>query len=127
MKLEIEKEALKKESENKNGKVKTRLEDIEKEIADLKDYKAEPSEYSSSDEYTYEDEGDSEGEFLPAQEGTEITTTTPKQQEKQNPSVPGPQARSHTEERRNIPVIRTMKKEKSPVKSKGKTDVYYFP
>ena len=41
MKLEIEKEALKKESESKNGKVKLRLQDIEKEIADLKEKTAE--------------------------------------------------------------------------------------
>ena len=41
MKLEIEREALKKEVENKNGKVKGRLEDIEKEVADLKEKTAE--------------------------------------------------------------------------------------
>src|SRR3989338_2545869 len=41
MKLEIEREALKKEAENKNGKAKTRLKDIEKEIADLKEKTAE--------------------------------------------------------------------------------------
>ncbi|MEK7200850.1 MAG: AAA family ATPase, partial [Patescibacteria group bacterium] len=41
MKLEIEKEALKKEVENKNDKVKIRLENIEKEIADLKEKTAE--------------------------------------------------------------------------------------
>ena len=41
MKLEIEKEALKKDSESKNGKVKLRLQDIEKEIADLKEKTAE--------------------------------------------------------------------------------------
>ena len=41
MKLEIEKEALKKEVSNKNGKAKNRLQDIEKEIADLKEKTAE--------------------------------------------------------------------------------------
>ncbi len=41
IKLEIEKEALKKESENKNGKAKTRLQAIEKEIADLKEKTSE--------------------------------------------------------------------------------------
>jgi ATP-dependent Clp protease ATP-binding subunit ClpB len=41
MKLEIEKEALKKEVENKNGKAKLRLQDIEKEIADLKEKTSE--------------------------------------------------------------------------------------
>jgi ATP-dependent Clp protease ATP-binding subunit ClpB len=42
MKLEIEKEALKKEKESgKNGKVKTRLQEIEKEIADLKEKTSE--------------------------------------------------------------------------------------
>jgi len=44
--------------------------------------------------------------------------------EKKNPSVPEPQAKSHTEERRHIPVIRTVKKEKSPVKDKEMFDVY---
>ncbi|MFA6269912.1 MAG: AAA family ATPase [Candidatus Paceibacterota bacterium] len=41
MKLEIEKEALKKEAENKNGKAKARLQIIEKEIADLKEKTSE--------------------------------------------------------------------------------------
>ncbi|MFH0804056.1 MAG: AAA family ATPase [Candidatus Zambryskibacteria bacterium] len=41
MKLEIEREALKKEAENKNGKAKTRLQNIEKEIADLKEKTSE--------------------------------------------------------------------------------------
>lgn len=41
MKLEIEREALKKEAENKNGKVKARLQEIEKEIADLREKTAE--------------------------------------------------------------------------------------
>lgn len=41
MKLEIEKEALKKEAENKSVKAKKRLLDIEKEIADLKEKTAE--------------------------------------------------------------------------------------
>lgn len=41
MKLEIEREALKKEFENKNTKVKGRLEDIEKEVADLKEKTSE--------------------------------------------------------------------------------------
>lgn len=41
MKLEIEKEALKKELENKNIKVKPRLDAIEKEIADLKEKTSE--------------------------------------------------------------------------------------
>lgn len=42
VKLEIEREALKKEKETvKNGKVKTRLQEIEKEIADLKEKTAE--------------------------------------------------------------------------------------
>jgi len=41
MKLEIEKEALKKEVEAKNGKVKVRLQEIEREIADLKEKTAE--------------------------------------------------------------------------------------
>ncbi len=41
MKLEIEKEALKKEAEGKNSKAKTRLSQIEKEIADLKEKTAE--------------------------------------------------------------------------------------
>src|SRR3989338_5215028 len=41
MKLEIEREALKKEAENKNGKAKTSLKDIEKEIADRKEKTAE--------------------------------------------------------------------------------------
>ena len=41
MKLEIEREALKKEVTNKNGKVKIRLQDIEKEVADLKEKTAE--------------------------------------------------------------------------------------
>ncbi|PIR40025.1 MAG: type VI secretion system ATPase TssH [Candidatus Zambryskibacteria bacterium CG10_big_fil_rev_8_21_14_0_10_34_34] len=37
IKLEIEKEALKKEAKGKNSKAKTRLQEIEKEIADLKE------------------------------------------------------------------------------------------
>jgi ATP-dependent Clp protease ATP-binding subunit ClpB len=41
VKLEIEKEALKKEAEGKNQKVKNRLKDIEKEIADLKEKTSE--------------------------------------------------------------------------------------
>ncbi len=41
MKLEIEKEALKKEAKGKNSKVKNRLKDIEKEIADLREKTAE--------------------------------------------------------------------------------------
>jgi ATP-dependent Clp protease ATP-binding subunit ClpB len=41
MKLEIEREALKKEAGGKNSKVKNRLQDIEKEIADLKEKTAE--------------------------------------------------------------------------------------
>lgn len=41
MKLEIEREALKKDVGSKNGKVKNRLQDIEKEIADLKEKTAE--------------------------------------------------------------------------------------
>lgn len=40
-KLEIEREALRKESENKNGKAKSRLQNIEKEIADLKEKTSE--------------------------------------------------------------------------------------
>ena len=87
--------------------------------------KPESSESSSSDEYTYED--DSEGEFLPAKEGTPITATKQTQQEKKTPNAPKPQEKSHTEERRRIPVIRTVKKEKSPVKDDEKVEVYYFP
>ncbi len=41
VKLEIEREALRKEAEGKNVKAKTRLEEIEKEIADLKEKTAE--------------------------------------------------------------------------------------
>lgn len=41
MKLEIEREALKKEAENKNGKAKARLQIIEKDIADLKEKTSE--------------------------------------------------------------------------------------
>ncbi len=41
VKLEIEKEALKKEAEGKNSKAKTRLQAIEKEIADLKEKTSE--------------------------------------------------------------------------------------
>lgn len=41
MKLEIEREALRKEAEGKNGKAKARLQEIEKEIADLKEKTAE--------------------------------------------------------------------------------------
>ncbi len=41
MKLEIEREALRKEAEGKNSKAKSRLQDIEKEIADLKERTAE--------------------------------------------------------------------------------------
>jgi ATP-dependent Clp protease ATP-binding subunit ClpB len=41
MKLEIEREALKKDAENKNSKAKTRLQIIEKEIADLKEKTSE--------------------------------------------------------------------------------------
>ncbi len=41
VKLEIEKEALKKEAEHKNSKAKNRLEEIEKEVADLKEKTAE--------------------------------------------------------------------------------------
>jgi ATP-dependent Clp protease ATP-binding subunit ClpB len=41
MKLEIEREALKKEAEGKNSKLKNRLQNIEKEIADLKEKTAE--------------------------------------------------------------------------------------
>jgi len=41
MKLEIEKEALKKEAGNKNSKVRNRLQSIEKEIADLKEKTSE--------------------------------------------------------------------------------------
>ena len=43
MKLEIEKEALKKETGGKNNKVKNRLQNIEKEIADLKEKTSEIS------------------------------------------------------------------------------------
>ncbi|MEK7642798.1 MAG: AAA family ATPase [Patescibacteria group bacterium] len=41
IKLEIEKEALKKEAEGKNGKAKKRLQEIEKEVADLKEKTSE--------------------------------------------------------------------------------------
>jgi hypothetical protein len=48
-------------------------------------------------------------------------------QEKKTSSAQRIQEKSHTEEKRTIPVIRTIKKEKSPEKFKGKTEVYYFP
>ena len=37
------------------------------------------------------------------------------------------QDKSHTEDRRTIPVIPTIKKEKSPLKGKGQIDTYYVP
>jgi hypothetical protein len=49
-----------------------RLQTLKKTLT-TKITKPESSEASSSDEYTYED--DSEGEFLPAKEGTPITVT----------------------------------------------------
>jgi len=87
--------------------------------------KPEASESSSSDEYTYED--DSEGDFQPAKEGTPITTTIQTRKELKIANVPMSQEKSHTEEKRQIPVIRTVKKEKSPTKQKEKVETYYFP
>ena len=78
--------------------------------------KTETSESSSSDEYTYDE--DSEGDFQPAKEGTPITTTTQIRKEQKTTNAPRPQEKSHTEKRRKIPIIRTVKKEKSPPKQK---------
>jgi hypothetical protein len=49
--------------------------------------KPESPESSDSDGHAYEDESESEGEFLPAKEGTKIANTTPKQQEKKRIQV----------------------------------------
>jgi hypothetical protein len=104
-------------------KAEIRMQTLKKSLTAI----AASQESSECDEYTYEDESDSEGEFLPAKEGTKIANTTSRQQEKKNQSVPGPQARSHTEEKRTIPVIRAMTKDKSPVKAKGTIQTIYFP
>jgi hypothetical protein len=103
-----------------------RLQTLKKNLTN-KTTKPESSGSSSSDEYTYEDDSEGAKEFLPAKEGTPITTTQQTQKERKNTNVPKPQRKSHTEERRHIPVIRTVKKEKSPVKDNEKFEVHYFP
>jgi len=87
--------------------------------------KPESSESSSSDEYTYED--DSEGDFQPVKEGTPITTITQAKREQMTTNVPMTQEKTRTEEKRRIPIIRTVKKEKSPTKTKETVETYYFP
>ena len=87
--------------------------------------KTETSESSSSDEYTYDE--NSEGDFQPAKEGTPITTTTQIRKEQKTTNDPKPHEKSHTEERRKIPIIRTVKKENSPIKKTEKIETYYFP
>ena len=78
--------------------------------------RTEDSESSSSGEYTYDD--DSEGDFQPAKDGTPITTTNQPKKEQMTTNTPRLQEKSHTEERRKIPIIQTIKKEKSPPKRK---------
>ena len=109
-----------KETEKADARLQTLKETLTTKIK-----KPESSESSSSDEYTNED--DSEGEFLPAKEGTPITPVAQTRKEHAPTNVQKPKEESYTEERRRIPIIRTVKKEKPPVKEKEKVPVYYFP
>ena len=86
--------------------------------------KRESSEY---EEDSYEEDSDSEGDFLPAEEGTENPNHNPREKEKKIPVVQAHQKRKYTEEKRTIPIIRTVKKEKLPIRAKRTAQTIYFP